>query len=355
MDLDINALGSKLNAVLDRPTEDRTSRSASPSLASTSSEALQYHQAVYRKPLTAEEQARRDEESEYWRTSTWGNEPTRRARQEQFEREHETLKLLGMRGWGMCEGYEGEVLTLTALRTAEDDTRNMLAEGYILTWTGTDQQALEFERQKEDYLQLADKLSIFLAGDVESESEVVLRYRLQNIKNLLQIYKSQWQECFGRLREDADKRKRLTQDPTIFEGHDHDTKTEGTFHNTLTDREQGDRSLGNKAPGLTASSKASQAAGNKQMGARRQANTFIDAAEPQALPANETSPKSRRTRPSIPTIAEDPTVTVSTNLSTRVLRQRPGRNILATRGSENPQGISKTQRPKTTRRKVRKD
>jgi hypothetical protein len=75
---------------LHRPTEDPTS--ASPSLASTSSEALQYHSAVYRKPHT-EEQARRDEESEYFRTLFWGDVPTRRAREEQFEQEHH-LKVL---------------------------------------------------------------------------------------------------------------------------------------------------------------------------------------------------------------------------------------------------------------------
>lgn len=93
MDLDINALESKLSAVLDRPVEDPISRSASPSLASTSSEARQYHLAVYRKPPTEEELARRDEERERFRTLFWGDESTRTAREIHFEREREALQI----------------------------------------------------------------------------------------------------------------------------------------------------------------------------------------------------------------------------------------------------------------------
>jgi hypothetical protein len=360
MDLDINALGRKLNAALDRPTEDHTSRPASsPSPASTSSEALQYHSAVYRKPPTEEEQARRDEESEYLRTLFWGDEPTRRAREEQFEREREALKSLAMRGWGMCEGYEKESFRLAALRTAEDGSRNISAEGYTPAWTENDQRALEFQRQKEDYLQLADKLLIFLTGDEESESEKVLRYRLRNLKTLLRLYDSQWHESFRRLREDADKRKQRTQDLTEIEVNDHDAEMQGTFHNTLSSREQVDRPVANESPGLVDSLKASKAAGNKRMGPRGRPNISVDAAEPQPSPVGGTSRRSRRIRPPVPSIAEDPIVTASANPSKRVLRQRPGsnvaNNVAAIGSSAKPQGVSKRQRAKTTRRKVRKD
>ncbi|RMD41575.1 hypothetical protein DV735_g3547, partial [Chaetothyriales sp. CBS 134920] len=205
MDLDVNVLEGKLNAILDRPAEEPISRPASPSIASTSSEALQYHSAVYRKPETEEERAQRDQESEYLRSLTWGDEPTRRAREEEFKQERAALGNLALRGWGMCEEYEQEIIRLAALRTAED--------------------ALEYQRQEEDYLQVTDKLSIFLTGDEESESERVLRYRLRHLKTLLQLYDSQWHRSFIRLREDADKRKQLTQDPA----------EQSTLNNTLTD------------------------------------------------------------------------------------------------------------------------
>ena len=355
MDLDMNALESKLNAVLDRPIRDFPSRPASPSLASTSSEALQYHSAVYRKPPTEEERAQRDEENEYSRTLLWGDEATRRARQKQFEQEHKALESLAMNGWGMCEGYEKETLRLAALRTAEDGSRDNSAEGYTPTWTEADQRALEFQRQKEDYLQCADKLSIFLTGDEESESEKVLRYRLRNLKTLLQLYDSQWHESFSRLREDADKRKQRTQDPAKIEFDDHDSKVLKTFHNTLSAREQVDRPLGNESPCLVDSPKASKAAGNKRMGHRRRPNISADAAEPPPSLVGGTSRRSQWIRATVPSIAEDPTVTASANLAKRVLRQRPGRNVAATERSAKPQGVSKRQRAKTTRRMVRKD
>ena len=98
MDLDINALESKLNAVWDRSSKDPISRRTSPSLASTSSEALQYSSAVYREPLTEDEGARRDEKSERLLAEFWGDEPTRRAQEERFEREQKALQDLAMHG-----------------------------------------------------------------------------------------------------------------------------------------------------------------------------------------------------------------------------------------------------------------
>lgn len=95
-----------------------------------------------------------------------------------------------MRGWGMSEAYEKEVLRLATHRTAEDGSRKILAEGYTPIWTENDHRAFEFQRQKDDYLQLADKLSIFLTGDEESESEKVLRDQLRNLKTLLRLYDS---------------------------------------------------------------------------------------------------------------------------------------------------------------------
>ena len=49
-----------------------------------------------------------------------------------------------MRGWGMCEAYEKEALRLATQRTAEDDSRNISAEGYASIWTENDQRALEY-------------------------------------------------------------------------------------------------------------------------------------------------------------------------------------------------------------------
>lgn len=189
-------------------------------------------------------------------------------------------------------------------------------------------------------------MSIFLTGDEESESGKVLRYRLRNLKTLLRLYDSQWHESFRRLREDADKRKQRTQDRTEIEVNDHDSQVQGTFHNTLSGRGQD-------------SPKASKAAGNNRMRPRRRPNISVDAAESQHSPVGGTSHSSQRTRPLVPSITEDPTVTASANLSKSILRQRPGRNvannIAATGSSANPQGAPKRQRAKTTRRKVRKD
>lgn len=152
VDFNINLLESKLNAVRDRPSEDLISCPASPSLASTSSEALQYHSAVYRKPFTVEEQAQRDEERERTLTLFWGDEPTRRTQEEQSRRERDALQNLAMRGWGMCEAYETESSRLVSHRAAEDSSRNISVEGHTAVWTEIDQRALEFGRLKEDYL-----------------------------------------------------------------------------------------------------------------------------------------------------------------------------------------------------------
>jgi hypothetical protein len=188
MDLDINALESKLNAVWDRSSKDPISRRASLSLST--SKALQYSSAVYQEPLTEDEGARRDEKSERLLTEFWGNEPTRRAQEERFERKQKALQDLAMHGWGMCEMYEGEASELAKRRAAEDSSRNISAVGYAPTWTENDQRALEFQRQQEDYVLLAERLSVFLAGDEESGDVKVLRYGLRNLKGLLRIYDS---------------------------------------------------------------------------------------------------------------------------------------------------------------------
>ena len=78
-----------------------------------------------------------------------------------------------MRGWGTCEAYEKESSRLVADRAAEDGSGGISAEAYTPGWIENDPRALEFERQKEDYLELAEKLSVFLDGGAESESEEV--------------------------------------------------------------------------------------------------------------------------------------------------------------------------------------
>ncbi|RMZ79396.1 hypothetical protein DV738_g3363, partial [Chaetothyriales sp. CBS 135597] len=355
MDLDLNVLEGKLNAILDRPTEDPAgdpaSRHASPSLASTSSEALQFNPAVYRKPAAEEDQAKTEQESEYLRTLFWGDEPTRRARDERFAEEDEALQNLAIHGWGICEGYERETLRLAVLRKAEDGSRDISAEGYTSPWTETDQRALEFQRQKEDYLQVADKLSIFLAGDEESESEKVLRYRLRNLKTLLQLYDSQWHESFGRLREDAHRRKQRTQDPAEIKADGHGSKVQTSLNN---------QPVGNESPALVDSPKGSKPAGSTRKGPRRRPNISADAAEPQPLPVGGTTRRSRRTQPPpVASISEAPVLAASEESPLkRVLRQRPGRNVAindaAAASSAKPQGVSKRPPAKTTRRKAKK-
>ena len=370
MDLDINALRSTLNAVLDRPSEDPISRPASPSLASTSSEALQYHSAVYRKPLTEEEQTRRNEKSERLRTLFWGDKQTRRAGDEQFERERKALQNLGMRGWGTCEAYEKDASRLAAHRTAEDGSRNISAEGYAPTWTENDQRVLEFQRQKEDYVQLAEILSVFLVGDEECESEQVLRYRLRNLKTLLRLYDSQLHESFRRVQEDADKRKQRIQSPTENGVNDHESEVQGICQNALGGTEQKDRPEANEPLGLVDSSKAAKATGRKRMGPRRRPNipqeassgdlplaSGLDAAESRPLPDRVTPRRSQRIQPSIPSLAKDPTKTASADPTKHAVRSKSERNVggkLKTRSSAKPQGVSKRQPAKITRGKARK-
>ncbi len=370
MDLDIKVLESRLNAVRDRPSEDPISRPASPSLASTSSEALQHHSAVYRKPPTEEEQAQRDEERERTLILFWGDEPTRRRQEEQSRREREALQHLAMRGWGTCEAYEKESSRLAAHRAAEDGSRNISAEEYTPTGTENDQRALELERQKEDYLQLAEKLSVFLDGDAESESEEVFRYRLRNLKTLLRLYDSRWHESFRRLEEDADKRKQRIQHPTENKVDHHDSEVQGTCHNTLNGRKQMDGPVATESLGLVDSSKASRTAGKSRMGPRQRLtisqevssgglplSSAVYAVEPQPSPDHVTPRRSKRIQPPVPSVAEDLTKTASTHPSKRAVRSKPKRNVgnnLTTMGSAKPQGISKRQPAKTTRGKARK-
>jgi len=365
MDLDTNALESKLNAVLDRSAEAPTSRSASPSLASTSSEALQYHSAVYQKPPTAEEQARRDEESERLRTLYWGDESTRRACEEQLERERVALQNLAMRGWGTCEAYEKEALRLATHRTAEDVARNISAEGYAPIWTENDQRALEFQRQKEDYLQLAERLSIFLTGDEESESEKILCYRLRNLKTLLRLYDSQWHDSFRRLREDTNKRKQRIQEPTVNGVNDFDSKVQGTFH---TGGVQNDRQVTSASLGPAHSSKVSKAAPEKTRPRRlRRFNVSreVPSGDPPLLPVPEIATpaslpprRSKRIQPSEPSMGKDPSRIASMGPVKGARRSTLRRNVTGNQKSSSsakPQGISKSRRSSTARGRQVKD
>ncbi|KAG9228052.1 hypothetical protein BJ875DRAFT_390213, partial [Amylocarpus encephaloides] len=109
-----------------------------------------------------------------------------------------------------------------------------------------------------------------------------------------------------------------------------------------------DRPVVNESPSLVDLPKASKAARNNRIGPRRRSYISVDGG---------TSRRSRRTRPPVPSKAEDLTRTASTNLSQRVLRQRPRRNVAnnvrATRSSVKPQGVLKRQPTKTTRGNVR--
>jgi len=58
----------------------------------------------------------------------WGDEPTRRAREEQFERERKALGKPCDAWLGHVKGMRTKPLDLAALRTAEDDSRNISAE-----------------------------------------------------------------------------------------------------------------------------------------------------------------------------------------------------------------------------------
>jgi len=363
MDLDINALESKLNAAWDRSSKDPISRRASPSLASTSSEALQYSSVVYQEPLTEDERTRRDEKSERLLTEFWGDEPTRRAQEERFEREQKALQDLAMHGWGMCEMYEGEASGLAKSRAAEDSSRNISAEGYAPTWTENDQRALEFQRQKEDYVLLAKRLSVFLDGDEESEDVKVLRYRLRSLKGLLRIYDSQCHESFRRLQEDVDKRKQRIRNSTENGVSDHNSEEQGTCHNALSGRDQKNRPVANESLCPVGSSKISKASGGKLRPRQRPnisqeapssglpLSSGVDAAEPQPSPDRVTPRRSKRIKPPVPSVAKDP------DPSKRAVRSKPEQNVasnLTTRSSAKPQGISKRKPAKTTRGKARK-
>ncbi|EPE31193.1 hypothetical protein GLAREA_04160 [Glarea lozoyensis ATCC 20868] len=59
-----------------REDENDATDNKSPSLASTSSGALKYHQSVYREPLTAEEEALEDEKDERFQVWAWGDKAT---------------------------------------------------------------------------------------------------------------------------------------------------------------------------------------------------------------------------------------------------------------------------------------
>ena len=174
----------------------------------------------------------------------------------------------------------------------------------------------------------------------------------------MQLYDSQWYESFYCLLEDVDKRKQWIQNPAKIEVNDHDFKVQRAFYNTLSSRKQVDRSVKNESPCLVDSLKASKAIGNKRIRLRQYPNTSADAVESYSTSFGGTSRRSQRTRLPVPSIAKDPNTT-PTNLSKRVLRQRPGctvaNNVAATRSSAKPQGISKRQRTKTIHWKVRKD
>ena len=353
----MNALGSKLNAVLERErhTEDPTSCPASPSLASTSSEALQYHPAVYRKPPTQEDQTQRDEKCEYMRSLWWGDEKTRRSREEQFKKEDEALRNLAMCSWRLCEGYEEEASRLMALRAVEDRSRNNSAEIHNPAWKEDDQLALEFQRQTEDYLTLTQTLSIFLNGDEESENKEVLRYRLKNLKTLLRLYDSQWHESLRRLEEAVVGKTQQSRDLTELEVDDHDSNVQAALHNASSGRERVEEPVENESPGLVDSPKASNAAKRKRIG---QPGTSVKA-EAKSSPVGDSLRRSRRIRTPVPSVCLDSTVAGSAYVSKRIRRQNPRRSVAnnapANGTSAEPQGVSKRQQAKKIQRIIRKD
>jgi hypothetical protein len=123
----------------------------------------------------------------------------------------------------------------------------------------------------------------------------------------------------------------------------------------------------NASLGLVHSSKASKAVG-KRKGPQRRLNisqkvssdglplsSNLDAGEPQLSPSPDrvTPRRSKRIQPLVPSVAKDPTRTVSTDPSKRAVRSKPKRTV-PTRSSAKPRGISKTQRAKTIREKARK-
>ena len=114
----------------------------------------------------------------------------------------------------------------------------------------------------------------------------------------------------------------------------------------------------NASLGPVHSSKVLKAAG-KRKGPQRRLNisqkvssdglplsSGVDAAEPQPSPSPDrvTPRRSKRIQPPVPSVAKDPTRTVSTDPSKRAVRSKPERKVasnLITRSSAKPQGVSK--------------
>jgi hypothetical protein len=136
-----------------------------------------------------------------------GDEKQRRERRAWEAEEAKELKNLKMLNWATSDAYAEEAKMLTERCTIEDRARDTSRAGHAPLWTKKGQQALEFERQKEDYLKLMEKLSRWTTGDEKAEKRKVLQYRLENLKYLLGVYDSQWREAFGRLQEDVGKGK----------------------------------------------------------------------------------------------------------------------------------------------------
>ncbi|EHL02870.1 hypothetical protein GLAREA_04158 [Glarea lozoyensis ATCC 20868] len=355
MDLDLDVLGRKLNAVLDTPNEHPISRHASPtpSLASTSSEALQYHQAVYREPISEEERARRKEASDRASTITFGDAAARAAREKQELERYDARKRLGMRGWGASNGFEEETSKLTALRKAEDSSRSISAGAFTPAWTQSDQLALECQRQQEDYRKFANVSSIFLTGteDFDDDDDEILRYRLRNLTSLLRVYDSLWQESQNRLQEPTDKKQQ---------------SAEGVAENMVDARElavggtQRNEPAADRSSGSVHSTKFPEAAGKGRTTPRRQSKIAVNSAKPSLVA--KTAKKRQKKQPYVPEVGEVSSVIPPTNPSTRVLRQRPERKVAkaakvaaGTGNSAKPQGVSKAKQARNTRRKSKKD
>jgi hypothetical protein len=326
--------------------ENGTADNKSPSLASTSSGAFQYHQSVYREPPTEEEQAREDEEYERYQTWAWGERVT----QEQEQQRNKARERLGLLGWCACDGYKEETSKLTALRNTEDGLRSASAEAFTSSWSENNQQALECQRQQEDHRQFAKVSSIFLTGDEDFEDARTLRYRLKNLTNLLEVYDSQWQESIGRLQKYAKQSEQSAQEMMENEANDPDFETDETLRLPRV-RNKKQVKAAKKIPDPVNSSKPPKASGKGRI-APRQA-TISKAAELKSSPSDGPSKKNQTKRLSVSEKGEGSKVTPSANTSPRVLQPRSGRevvgNVAATGNPAKPQGVLKNKRTKKRR------
>lgn len=318
--LDMALVKNKLSAVRDRPSDEPVPCPESPSLASTSSDALQYHTAVYQTPVTEEEQARRAEARERTLSFFWGDKATRNARDEKLIQERKELQTLGMLGWGVSDEYKTESSKLAMRRTAEDRSRFATVNAGGMVWTENQQRVVELGRLKEDYDKLAQSLSIFLAGDVEAGGEDVLQYRLRNLKALLESYTSRWDETSKRLRETSTRLSEAAKNNKISRAQ-HPVK-DGMEGRGQIQKRQSSTGGRAKRPSRTSGIEHPSIEGTPRMSLR-----------------------SRRT-------VKDTPKTASTSATGQTIPSKPSQGVTRNRraaSSARPQGISKAKPATTTR------